>query len=42
MGGSKNYLKPDQMAEHIDRCFKFKGAKVEVPEKGKNVIKFYN
>ena len=26
----------------MDICFKLKGVKVEMPEKGKNVIKFYN
>ena len=26
----------------MDKCFKFKGTKVEMPKKGKNIIKFYN
>ena len=39
-GFVKKYLKPGQMAERMDRCFKFKGTKIDVPQKGKNIIEF--
>ena len=30
------------MAEHMDRYYKFKRVKVEIPNKGKNIINFTN
>ena len=41
-GFDKRYLEPGEMVKHMDICFKFKGAKVEMPEKGKNKINFTN
>ena len=41
-GFDKRYLKKGQMKEHMDECFKYKGTKVIMPEKGKNEIKFMN
>ena len=41
-GFDKRYLKPGQMAKHMDDCFKYKGTKVIMPKKDKNTIKFTN
>ena len=42
-GFDKRYLKDGQMVQHMDVCFKYKGTKVIMPEKGKtDVIRFKN
>ena len=35
-------MKPGQMVEHMDKCFKFKETKVEMSKKRKNISNFIN